>query len=289
MRFSVIIPTRNRPVPLDRCLKAIDALDYCKTRFEVLVVDDGSDPPVDEVIQRHAAFLPLRHFRETGRGPAHARNRALREAKGQYVVFTDDDCLPHSQWLVAYDRAFHHHPTACLGGPIVSSPENGICADASQSLISFLYENATGSAPFIPFFCSNNLALGRSATLAIGGFDETFPVAAAEDRDICARFAARGELRFVPEAVVEHRQDLNIRSFCSQHHRYGRGAYQFWTRRIAAGHDGRRNASLAFYYQMLRSPFAQANFSRALLISALIALSQACGAAGYLNEKLRTR
>ncbi len=287
MRFSIIIPTRNRPGPLDRCLKAIAAVDYPHSDFEILVVDDGSHTPLDELIAYHAARLPLRYFRNHDQGPARARNHALRHARGEYVVFTDDDCLPRTDWLRAYDRAFYLHPGACLGGGVVGFPEDGIFGVASQTLISFLYEYNRTASTLSGFFCSNNLAFGRAALLDLGGFEEAFPLAAAEDRDLCARWAARGELHFVPEAVVEHRQDLNAVSFCAQHFRYGRGAFQFWSRRCAEGHAGRRLAPWGFYRRMLLYPFPRTSLTRALAISALLALSQAFGAAGYFAERLK--
>jgi GT2 family glycosyltransferase len=234
-------------------------------------------------------MLPLRYFRNEAQGPALARNHALREARGEYVAFTDDDCLPCPDWLQAYERAFELHRAACLGGRIVNFPEDGIFGVASQMLITFLYENA-GRAGCVPaFFCSNNLAFRRTAVLAIGGFQEGFPLAAAEDRDICARWATHGELHFVPEAAVQHCQDLNAISFCSQHFRYGRGAFHFWSQRRAEGRAVRKMAPASFYVAMLLFPFGQTGALRALAISTLLALSQLCCAAGYFAERMKRR
>jgi glycosyltransferase involved in cell wall biosynthesis len=283
MRFSIIIPTHNRPALLDRCLTAIGALHYPRAGFEVLVVDDGSDPPPDDIIARHASLLPLRYYRHGNRGPARTRNYALHRAQGEYVVFTDDDCAPREDWLTAFDRAFTDHPAAGLGGRIVDAPDNGIYGIASQLLVTFLYDADT-SAGKPKFFCSNNLAFGRQRLLETGGFEEAYPLAAAEDRDICARWLLQhGELHFVQAAVVEHRQDLNLTSFCAQQFRYGRGAFQFWSRRRAEGHSANRLES--WRWRMFLFPFSRASFPRALSLSALLALSQLACAAGYLAER----
>lgn len=254
-------------------------LDYSRTGFEVLVVDDGSDPPPDMVISRHAAQLPLRCLRLHGLGPASARNAALQEALGEYVVFTDDDCAPEPNWLKAFDEAFSHSPAAAFGGRIVDHPENGIFGAASQILVTFLYEDAQTAPGGLHFFCSNNLALPRNALLQIGGFDTSFPLAAAEDRDLCARWLKHGEIQFLSTAIVHHRQFLNLKLFWAQHFRYG------GVRRRSEGHPGNRIESTRYYLRMLTYPFSKVPFMRAVAMSMLLGLSQLATAIGYLAER----
>ena len=289
MLFTIVIPTFNRIAPLDRCLTAIAGLRYPRGNFEVLVIDDGSQPPPDEVIARHASALALRCLRNDRKGPAGARNCGLRHARGEFVVFTDDDCLPQADWLTAFERGFHQHPKAGLGGGIVNHPEDGILGVSSQLLVSFLYQYAASHPSNLAFFCSNNLAFPQRDLLNIGGFEERFPLAAAEDRDVCARWARHGQMHFVPDALVQHRQQLNVASFWAQHYRYGRGAAHFWKLRHEQGDAGRRLASLGFYSKMLAFPFLKASFPRALVISALFAISQVACAAGYFAERSRLK
>ncbi len=256
------------------------------TEFEVLVVDDGSAPPAEPVLARYAHSLPLRGFTADGGGPARARNLALRQAAGDYVVFTDDDCAPDRGWLRAYARAFASMPEAGLGGTIVDAAENGLCGRASQALISFLYEYF-GTKHALSFFCSNNFAFPRRQLLGLGGFDESFPLPAAEDRDLCARWKQQGELCFVPDAVIVHRQTLSFGSFCRQQYRYGRGAFQFWLRRRQDGSGGHRLERWRFYRELLLFPFGKENFLRALGMSLLLAVSQGATVLGYFAASLR--
>jgi glycosyltransferase involved in cell wall biosynthesis len=287
LRFSIIVPTRNRAALLDRCLAAMSGLDYARTNFEVLVVDDGSEPPLDDVIAQHPGLMSLQVFRAEGVGPASARNIALKAASGEYVVFTDDDCRPDPKWLLAFDEAIQRHPGSGFGGRIVDSPENAIYGRASQLLVSFLYDYSESSNG-LRFFCSNNLVFPRLQLLEMGGFDESFPLAAAEDRYICARWLKQGELEFVPAAIVEHRQLLGLRSFFRQQFRYGRGACQFWRRRHMDEQAENRLEPWHFYSRMLAYPFAKVAFNRAIAMSALLALSQFAVALGYYSEKLKT-
>jgi glycosyltransferase involved in cell wall biosynthesis len=287
MRFSIIVPTRNRQALLDRCLAAIQRLDFPSTDFEVLVVDDGSVPTADPVLSAYMEALPLRVFTTNGWGPARARNLALRQAIGDYAVFTDDDCTPDPDWLQAYDEIFKKRPFAGLGGRIVDSSENGLCGRASQLIVTFLYEYF-GERHELSFFCSNNFAFPRRHLLELGGFNESFPLPGAEDRDLCARWRRQRELHFVPSAVVVHRQALNFRGFCQQQYRYGQGAYHYWLGRRQEGASGNRLEGLKFYRAMFAYPFQHESFLRAFALFLLVAVSQGATALGYFRECLRS-
>ena len=253
MLFSIIVPTRNRPASLDRCLQALSKLTFPLDQFEVLVIDDGGTS-VEPVIGRHAAALPVRLLTQPRRGPAVARNFGLRE----------------SAW----------------GGAIEPAPENGICGNTSQLLITFLYNPNHARAPF---YCTNNIAFPRRELQALGGFDETFPLAAAEDRDLCDRWSGRAALRYEPRAIVVHLQMLTFAGFWRQHYRYGRGAFHFHHRRRQRGMAGLRVAPFRFYSQMLMSPWSAHPPATAAALCALLLLSQVATAAGFLFERSRPR
>ena len=288
MRFSIIIPTRNRAALLDRCLAAIGALEYPRNDFEVLVIDDASDIAPTDVIDRHSSSLILRFFHSDGHGPARARNFGLNEARGEYVVFTDDDCAPQPQWLNAFDLAFRSDPAAAFGGQITNAPENNVCGRASQMLVTFLY-SCFDLHPDLKFFCSNNLAFPRCELLHLGGFDETFPLAAGEDRELCARWQQKYQLHFLAAAVVQHRQVLGILSFALQHFRYGIGAAHFWGKQNVAGEPGVCIKPVHFYWRMLTLPFTMANTPQPFTFLLLIGLSQVANGAGYLAGRVQPR
>ena len=118
--ITVAICTWNRAALLDRTLARLaelrvpPGLDY-----EVLVVDNNSADGTPGVLARHAGKLPLRWVREDKQGHSHARNRAVAEAKGELVVWTDDDVLVAPDWLVAIAQAARDFPDAAyFGGPV---------------------------------------------------------------------------------------------------------------------------------------------------------------------------
>ena len=111
-------------------------------------------------------------------------------------------------------------------------------------------------------------------------FDESFALAAGEDRDWCARLAAAGvALRFVPEACVEHRPSMGIAGLLRQQVRYGRGAVHF----RAAG-ENRRLSGFAFYRLLAREAVRAGP-----RVAALVALAQVAVAVGALLETRRAR
>src|SRR5687767_5128657 len=97
--FSIIIPTYARPKQLAVCLEAIARLNYPRDRFEVIVVDDGSESPPEHVVKSFSERLSLTLLAQPNSGPASARNTGAWEAKGEFLAFVDDDCAPDAGWL----------------------------------------------------------------------------------------------------------------------------------------------------------------------------------------------
>ncbi|MGL5923098.1 glycosyltransferase family A protein, partial [Chroococcidiopsis sp.] len=108
--FSIIIPTYNRPERLLSCLKSIAQLNYPPDRFEVIVVDDGSEMPIEPVIASFRKQLNLTAIAQQNAGPANARNTGATRARGKFLVFTDDDCMPAPEWLKTLEVRFKAAP-----------------------------------------------------------------------------------------------------------------------------------------------------------------------------------
>lgn len=118
IRVSILICTYNRAPVLDMTLCALsDVVGVDAPEVEVIVVDNNSDDATAEIAQKHQY---VRYSREEQQGLSHARNRGLQEARGEWVVFLDDDVVPNENWLLAYLRFIEHAPKACvfLGGRV---------------------------------------------------------------------------------------------------------------------------------------------------------------------------
>jgi len=287
--YSIIVPTYRRPDALAQCLRAIEGLDFQRERFEVLVVDDGSADPPSDVVEALDPTLDARLLRVSHAGPASARNSGARQARGRYLVFTDDDCLPQPGWLTAVDRwmAASDRPIA-VGGRVINVLDDDIYAAASQGIVDFLYEYyGEHPAPW-RFFTSNNLALPRAQFLEIGGFDEGFKLVAAEDRDLCERWRAAGyDLQYAPDAVIGHAHRLGFTRFNRQHFVYGRGAFDLHRSRARRGARSLRLEPVRFYLGLITQPLRRSARPRGLALAALHAWSQAAYASGYVYERIR--
>lgn len=248
-RISVVVPTRDRPEALQRCLAALDAQSV---PAEIVVVEDAE-----------------------GRGPAWARNEGVRRAQGEVICFTDDDCEPSKGWVGALATPILAGEARATAGPTAIG-EGATAADrAWKTIVSYLQQQANAPGTASPGFAATaNLACSRSLLERLP-FDESFPTAAGEDRDWAERAALDGAaLRFVPEAAVAHQSGLGPWRFLCQQYRYGRGAAQY--RRV--GSD-RQLGSAAFYIGLIH-----AGFKAGVFPGLLAAAAQAATAAGALRE-----
>jgi len=284
--WSVIVPTYNRPRQLGVCIGALSRVTPPAGGFEVIIVDDGGHPGVDEV--RRAATgtaTTVRYAAQLHAGPAAARNTGARLAVGTWLAFTDDDCEPASGWLQAFERAIVQHPDALVGGVVRNAVSDSMFSEASQLLVGFVAGWFDGAARE-RFFTSNNIALRRAAFLDAGGFDAAFGASAGEDREFCDRWTAQGrDSMQAVDAIVNHMHALSLRSFLRQHHGYGRGAQRFRHRRRAAGRPTRIDPS--FYLASLRHAAKARPITRGLALAGCTVLAHAAYAAGLARESWR--
>lgn len=118
---TVAICTRNRHrVLLDTLSTIEEAVIPVDLDWEILVVDNGSTPSVASTVGQNPPRLPLRLVSEPTPGLSEARNRAVDAARGEYIIWIDDDVHVEEDWLVAYWQAFRRwEGDSFFGGPIV--------------------------------------------------------------------------------------------------------------------------------------------------------------------------
>lgn len=253
-RLSVVVPTRDRPELLQRCLAA---LEEQTVPVEVVVVEDSE-----------------------GRGPAWARNEGVGRAGGEIVCFTDDDCAPAPGWAEALAAPVLAGEAEAVSGP-VSMGEDATAADkAWEAIVSYLQVRAGVPGTASPGFAVTTNLAARRPLLERLPFDESFPAAAGEDRDWGERAMREGVLlRYVPGAFVIHQSGMGVRNFLRQQYRYGQGAARY----RSAGSD-RRRGSPGFYLGLIR-----AGFGAGLPPGLLVCAAQAATVAAVLRETVRTR
>lgn len=281
---TVVIPTRDRHAALMRCLAAIAAARQPRGGAEVVVIADGGDPPRLTDLEAAAGGIEVRLLAQSAAGPAAARNRGAGAARGRVLAFTDDDCEPARDWLVALEQRLAPDPDVLVAGRAVSLHPDNDWAAASQLLTDHLHRWYNGDPEHASFVTSNNLGITARTFAALGGFDASFPTAAAEDRELAERALRAGyRLVYAPDAVVGHRHRLTAAAFLRQHYGYGRGARRVLLARRAAG-GGMVFEPPGFYTQMLRSPWREHRGVRAARLALLIAVSQAAHTIGFMRE-----
>ena len=288
--FSIIIPTYNRPRQLADCLGALAALDYPRQGFEVIVVDDGSTVPLARVVAPFQPLFPLALVTRDNAGPAAARNTGAARARGRFLAFTDDDCLPAGNWLTALAARFAEAPGQAVAGRTINALPQNPFATASQLIIDMVHAYYNANPREAQFSASNNLALPAETFRRLGGFDGSFRT--SEDRDLIDRWRHGGHrLVYAPEVLVYHAQLLTWRGFCRQHFNYGRGAFRFHRARARRG-CGPFRPELPFYWHVLRSlprVLDHRPQKAALPLALLLAAWQVANTTGYVWENIKER
>jgi O-antigen biosynthesis protein len=243
--LSVIVPTRNRPEQVSACVRSILGCEYPRDRFEILVVDNvPRDGHTRAAIAALAESGPVRYLVENKPGSASARNRALPEARGEYLVFTDDDAIVDRHWLAEIVQGFRAAPRVeAVSGLLVprrlDTPARvwfeqygGFSRGYTQRIFD-LHDNRPANEPLFPFTAGlfgtgNNMAFRADTLRAIGGFDPGLgngtPALGGVDSEVLLRTVILGHrLVYRPSAMVWHDHRADYADLRHQVYSYGAG------------------------------------------------------------------
>jgi glycosyltransferase involved in cell wall biosynthesis len=223
--ISVVVPTYNRRRSLQRLLEALDRQTYPVARFEVIVVDDGSSDGTPDFVGGWPSAYRLRVLQQEHAGPAAARNCGVAAAKGELIVFLDDDVAPVPGLLEQHVRTHQNHTQAVVIGPM-SPPgdwprpvwvrwEEEQLLSQYDAMIAGLWSCTARQ------FYTGNASLGRALFVEAGGFDVSFK--RAEDVELGYRLHDLGaSFVFNPKADVLHYAHRSFESWCRTPYQYGR-------------------------------------------------------------------
>lgn len=192
--FSVVIPTYHRNDSLAKCLDCLapKVQTLSAEQYEVIVTDDGSETTAQNMIEEK--YFWVKWVEGKHRGPAANRNNGAKFAKGKWLAFTDDDCLPDPRWLEAYAEAITNKPDYQVfeGRTYADRPRKSLAEESPL--------NNTGG-----YLWSCNFAIQKQLYESINGFDERFYYAAMEDVDLNYRLRKLGyKSLFITTASLCH-------------------------------------------------------------------------------------
>jgi len=215
--ISVIICTYNRANLLKRALNSLARQSF--KEFEIIIVDDGSEDNTCEICNSFKDQMSsLKYIYKKNTGLSNARNIGIKSSTGDYILFTDDDCIPEENWVER--MSFYLKKETIVAGAVTSPVSNylKLCHNIAQ----FHRFMPGRKAGYIEFISGGNMGFRISVLNEAGGFENNRKI--AEDMEFILRARKKGNrIFFAPDASVLHnppRTDLkDILKYASDHAR----------------------------------------------------------------------
>jgi GT2 family glycosyltransferase len=254
--LTVLIPSRERPDRLRRCLDSILSSDYPHDRIELLIVDNApASDATQRVVDAYTDRTNIRYLREDSLGSASARNRGLREVETDLVLMTDDDTVVDKHWITEVARTFSTYPEAAVVSGLLVPMELDTPAQVwfeqfggfsrgFERRVFDLNEHWPANEPLYPwtagvFGTGNNFAFRIAAIRAVGGFDPALgngtPALGGVDTEILLRTILSGNtIVYEPRAIVHHAHRIDYAALRRQIYAYGAGLTAVWLKTLLA-------------------------------------------------------
>ncbi|WP_299113019.1 glycosyltransferase [uncultured Winogradskyella sp.] len=221
--ISIVIPVKNNQIGINNYLK-----NFFKTHTEqdypreIIIVDNNSSPEI-LVNSKFLKFsLPINVIKCKKIGPASARNKGVKIAKGKWILFNDSDCIPTQSLLKGYLKS--DNKSVAYAGNIKPLKNNSLSKyyESQEILIPLKTYNANGD--FVPqYLITANALIWKQAFQDIGGFNEKITIAGGEDVDLGLRLSEIGNLSYAFESIAIHDFSDGIIGFYKRFKRYGIG------------------------------------------------------------------
>jgi GT2 family glycosyltransferase len=273
--ISVVVPTYRRPDALEATLSALEAVGYQRGLLQIIVVDDGSGDRTPDVVASHEG---VKCVQQKNGGAASARNHGARVAGGELLIFIDDDIIVAPGHLDRHLAVHDRHPRALVNGEWEFAAHTVRLLEATPfgryrlELEEHFREGSLGQpladgCRQLDVIPSQDLSLARSLFWEIGGFDERFPAAGAEDQEFSYRARDAGCLLLRDPSIRLLHNDarVTLEDFCRREERSA-GTIPHLARRYpqapaalsyahsngpVARHDGIRLAGMKLAKQLL--------------------------------------
>ena len=223
--YSIIIAVYNRLEEVKELLVSAEALEGDRSLFELLFVDDGSKDGFKDFIRHYSSpsGLQIRAVFQQNQGPGAARNFGMSQAKGDYFIFVDSDCMFPPHWLTEIEKTQQIRSYDAFGGPDTCHPSfSPLLKAINYSMTSFIGTGGTrGNKRHIGRFYprSFNMGISRKIYETIGGMGG---LRHGQDMDYSMRIYNAGfKVGLIPGAYVYHKRRTSIPKFFRQIFNWG--------------------------------------------------------------------
>lgn len=216
MKYSIVVPVYNRPDEVDELLASLTRQSV--KDFEVIIVEDGSQTPCQDVCKNYVEQLDLHYYNKENSGPGQSRNYGVARATGDYVLILDSDVVLPEDYIRAVDMELRRQPCDAFGGPDRAHASFTDTQKAiSYSMTSFFTTGGIrgGKKKLDKFYPrSFNMGIRRDVYEELGGFSK---MRFGEDIDFSYRIVEAGyQTRLFPQAWVYHKRRTDFRKFWRQ-------------------------------------------------------------------------
>lgn len=220
--ISFIIPVFNRPEEVKELLQSFASLNGEKD-FEIIIVEDGSTIKSDEIVESYKNALNISYFYKPNSGPGDSRNYGMKQAKGNYFIILDSDCILPKNYLVQVLKLLNENYVDCFGGPDAAHKSfTDIQKAINFAMTSFISTGGIrGRKDSVNKFQprSFNMGISKQAFEATNGFGNIHP---GEDPDLSIRLTKLGfKTALIEKAFVYHKRRISWNKFYKQVHKFG--------------------------------------------------------------------
>ena len=222
LKFSIVIPVYNRP---DEVAELLESLTKQTDKgFEVLVIEDGSSVPCQEVCDQYADKLDLHYYFKSNSGRSETRNYGMERASGDWFIIYDSDVIVPPQYIATVRAELAKNPVDCYGGPDAADDSfSDVQKAINYSMTSIMTTGGIRGAiknkeKFSPR--SFNMGISRKCFETVGGYKNMI----GEDIDMSIRIKVAGfKTTLIPEAYVYHKRRVDLMKFFRQVNTFGKG------------------------------------------------------------------
>ena len=224
-KFSIIIPFKNEAKNLPALLQSLKQIDYPKTNFEIIFIDDESTDNGKEIIEKYFKILPIKlieNIRKSNSPKKDALETGIKQAEYNFIITTDADCIFPNKWLIAYNQLIQEKKPKMIIAPVTYIDKNDFLTRFQTIEFLSLQGFTKGSCELGFPFLSNgaNLGFDKKTFFKLNAYEGNNNLASGDDTFLLEKFRKNfpEKIKFLntPSAIVKTQAQKNLKSIKNQ-------------------------------------------------------------------------